>query len=140
MPKHAVEDGRDSVFFGDQNCFLKRSVQLGCGEPFELGQQHFLDQILHFRQLGAQVAETVNVHQFLVDDVLRCADEIEGSDEIRGGEQQLNGRLRLMNGGHQFQLVVNSSVVLASYFTAQYCNAIKSKISKICTISRATIF
>ena len=51
--------------------------------------------------------------QLLLQHLLGGGDELQRSDELGGGEQQLHGGLRLMHRRHQLQLVVQLHAVVA---------------------------
>lgn len=57
--------------------------------------------------------EAVDSLQLLLQHLLGGGDELQRSDKLRGGEQQLHGGLRLMHCRHQLQLVVELHAVVA---------------------------
>lgn len=63
--------------------------------------------------------ETVDSLQLLLQHLLRGGDELQRSNELGGGEQQLHGGLRLVHCRHQFQFVVQFDAVVARHSGAE---------------------
>lgn len=76
LAQHPVKNSHQTILFGHQDVFFKGPVQFGCGKALEFGRKHLLNQVFHLFQLGAQVTEAVDVHQFLLYNFLRGADQV----------------------------------------------------------------
>lgn len=68
---------------------------------------------------SASSPEAVDPLQLLLQHLLGGGDELQRSDKLGGGQQQLNSGLRLMHRRHQLQLIVQLDAVVAGQCRAE---------------------